>query len=99
MKRKRKRHKKRKSRQRIGTENELKKQRDNSHHGLEAIQAQRQKHTNQNSSIQDADRENVLHWKLAKDYFKTWSKMAKTKNRNKVTNLENSMDHLFEKYR
>ena len=42
---------------------------------------EKKKWSNQSSSLCNADRENILHWKLAEDHFKTSLQMLKTEKR------------------
>ena len=73
MKRKKKRHRKRKSRQKIGIDHELKKQKETYNLKKETKQVERKKYDFQRLRLRWADRENVLHWKLAKKYLKTYA--------------------------
>ena len=61
MKRKKNRHWKRKSRQKIGTDQELKKQKENYNQKKETIQAERKRFSFQTSRLRGADCENILH--------------------------------------
>ena len=66
MKRKKNRHKKRKSRQKLGTKHEMKKQRGSYKRKNEKMGEK----SSQQLKIKKADRENILHWNLASEFIK-----------------------------
>ena len=76
MKKGKNREKVRKHRKRVGTDQELEKQREKYHHKKEMRQAELEKYSIQNCNMRNSDRENILHWKLAKDYLKSSLEMV-----------------------
>ena len=99
MKRKKNRNKVRKHRKKVGLDQELRKKREKYRLKKEMIQAEKKKYSNQNRNIRNADRENVLHWKLAKEYYKTSINKVKTKDKQEPLEIENSIEELYEKFR
>ena len=99
MKRKKNRNKVRKHRKKVGLDEELRKKREQYRLKKEMIQAEKKKYSDQNCNIRNADRENVLHWKLAKEYYKTSINKGNTKEKKDPLKMEDSIEKLYEKFR
>ena len=99
MKRKKNRQKMRKYRQKVGTEEELRKKREKFRHEIQQRQANKKKEDDQEFILRNLDRENVLHWKLAKEYVKTSLETAKNEKRDDIIEMEKSIEDLYETFR
>ena len=99
MKRKKNRQKMRKYRQKVGTEEELRKKREKYRHEIQQRQANKKKEDDQEFILRNLDRENVLHWKLAKEYVKTSLEIAKNEKRDDIIEMEKSIEDLYETFR
>ena len=73
----------RKHRKKVGTEVELKKKRERYQHQIEMRKTEKEKEIDQSSRIRNADREKIVHWKLAKEYSKIPLEFAKMKTEKK----------------
>lgn len=63
--------------------------------------ANQKREKNQSSSLCNADRENILHWKLANDYFQSYLKVLKPESKESeiVIKEEKSIKDLYEEIR
>ena len=99
MKRKKIRQKKRKSRQKLGIQHELKKQRETYKLQNDMVQIERKKMSNQGSALRNSDRENIMHWKLAVDYFKNSLQMLDSEKQREILDFEKTIEDLYEMFR
>ena len=96
MKRKKTRNKKRKARQKLGIQQELKKQNVSYQIKVEKQQLDRKIRSIQQSSLLRADRENILHWKLAIDYLRI-ANVRNTVKAETIREIGSSIEKLYEK--
>ena len=99
MKQKKTRNKKRKSRQKLGIQQELKKQKESYQIKVEKQQLDRKTRSIQQSSLLRADRENILHWKLAIDYLRISANIRNTVKAETIREIGSSIENLYEKFR
>ena len=99
MKRKKIRQKKRKSRQKLGIQHELKKQRETYKLQNDMVQIKKEKMSNQGSALRNSDRENIMHWKLAVDYFKNSLQMLDSEKQREILDFEKTIEDLYEMFR
>ena len=58
---------------------------------------EKQKEIDQSSRIRNADRGNIVHWKLAKEYSKIPLEFAKNENRKEILAVKKSIEELYER--
>ena len=63
------------------------------------VQIERKKMSNQGSALRNSDRENIMHWKLAVNYFKNSLQMLDSEKQREILDFEKTIKDLYEMFR